>query len=254
LIDRNLAGWPRMCCWPSRSSRWRARSGGTRLTARPSGAEARRPRRRRRADPGRDRANGHDLGFRLSPMTSGPGGRWHCCAPTRPGRGRASRTGGAVGRGARPAARRVPRRRGGIRVRVRRDEAWVVSLAIDFCAGYTDGDPLRLEPGGRRVVHERLGPAQGSRGLPKLLACLPGALDAWVRFRRPSARDSPEWAANETRGSIGDWHRRWSRPPSTRLWADRPKQFCSRRRRRALTSRMSSRWAHSSRAGTRAAS
>lgn len=84
------------------------------------------------------------------------------------------------------------------------DEAWVASLAIDFCAGYTDGDPLRWSP----VVVEIFMTDWVPRKVlttPELLACLPAALDAWVRFagRR---RGIPEWATNETRGSIGDWH------------------------------------------------
>ncbi len=83
------------------------------------------------------------------------------------------------------------------------DEAWVVSLAIDFCAGYTDGDPLRWSP----VVVELFMSDWVPRKVlatPELLACLPGALDAWVRFAA-RRRGIPEWAANETRGSIGDW-------------------------------------------------
>ncbi len=83
------------------------------------------------------------------------------------------------------------------------DEAWVVSLAIDFCAGYTGGDPLRWSP----VVVELFMSDWVPRKVlatPELLACLPGALDAWVRFAA-RRRGIPEWAVNETRGSIGDW-------------------------------------------------
>lgn len=36
LIDRNLGGWPRTSCWPSRSSRSRARWPATRRAMRPS--------------------------------------------------------------------------------------------------------------------------------------------------------------------------------------------------------------------------
>lgn len=83
------------------------------------------------------------------------------------------------------------------------DEAWVASLAIDFCAGYTDGDPLRWSP----VVVELFMSDWVPRKVlatPELLACLPGALDAWVRFAA-RRRGIPEWAATETRTSIGKW-------------------------------------------------
>jgi hypothetical protein len=85
------------------------------------------------------------------------------------------------------------------------DEAWVASLAIDFCVGYTGGDPLRWSP----VVVELFMTDWVPRKVlatPELLACLPGALDAWVRFAA-RRRGTPEWAANETRGSIGKWAR-----------------------------------------------
>ena len=83
------------------------------------------------------------------------------------------------------------------------DEAWVASLAIDFCVGYTDGDPLRWSP----VVVELFMSDWVPRKVlatPELLASLPGALDAWVRFAARQ-RCVPKWAANETRGSIGKW-------------------------------------------------
>ena len=83
------------------------------------------------------------------------------------------------------------------------DAAWVVSVAIDFCAGYTGGDPLRWSP----VVVELFMSDWVPRKVlatPELLACLPRALDAWVRFAA-RRRGIPEWAASETRGSIGDW-------------------------------------------------
>ena len=83
------------------------------------------------------------------------------------------------------------------------DEAWVASLAIDFCAGYTDGDPLRWSP----VVVELFMTDWIPRKVlatPELLDRLPAALDAWVRFAA-RRRGIPDWAANETRGSIGKW-------------------------------------------------
>ncbi len=83
------------------------------------------------------------------------------------------------------------------------DEAWVASLAIDFCAGYTDGDPLRWSP----VVVELFMTDWIPRKVlatPELLDRLPAALDAWVRFAA-RRRGIPDWAANATRGSIGKW-------------------------------------------------
>jgi hypothetical protein len=83
------------------------------------------------------------------------------------------------------------------------EEAWVASLAIDFCAGYTDGDPLRWSP----VVVELFMSDWIPRKVlatPALLDRLPGALDAWVRFAA-RRRGIPDWAVNETRASIGKW-------------------------------------------------
>jgi hypothetical protein len=83
------------------------------------------------------------------------------------------------------------------------DDAWVASLAIDFCVGYTDGDPLRWSP----VLVELFMTDWVPRKVlttPELLDRLPVALDAWVRFagRR---RGIPKWAIDQTRGSIGGW-------------------------------------------------
>lgn len=83
------------------------------------------------------------------------------------------------------------------------DEAWAASLAIDFGAGYTDGDPLRWSP----VVVELFMTDWIPRKVlatPELLDRLPVALDAWVRFAA-RRRGIPEWAAKQTRGSIGNW-------------------------------------------------
>ena len=216
-------------------------------------AGAHRARRRRRADPGGDRADGHDLGSARRPMTSGPGGRWRSCAPTR--------RPGAV-EPPEPTELSVEERDRlrdeflsspeGREFAPDGDEAWVASLAIDFCAGYTGGDPLRWSP----VVVELFMSDWVPRKVlatPELLDRLPVALDAWVRFAA-RRRGIPEWAATRPERRSANGRRRWSRPHSTRLSAGPPSSSCWRRRRPALTSRTSRRWAPSSRAGMRAAS
>lgn len=83
------------------------------------------------------------------------------------------------------------------------DEAYTASLAIDFCAGYVDGRPLRWSP----VVVElfmadwipRKVMADG-----ELLARVPAALDAWVRFAG-RMRGTPDWAIERTRAAIPRW-------------------------------------------------
>lgn len=72
------------------------------------------------------------------------------------------------------------------------DEAYIVSLAIDFCAGYVDERPLRWSP----VVVELF----MVNWLPhKVIAdretfdVVPAALDAWVRFAGRQ-RGIPDWA------------------------------------------------------------
>ena len=83
------------------------------------------------------------------------------------------------------------------------DEAWAVSLAIDFCADYVDGRPLRWSP----VVVELF----MANWIPRkvladqgLFERLPSALDAWVRFAGRKA-GTPEWAVEETRKAIPRW-------------------------------------------------
>ncbi len=83
------------------------------------------------------------------------------------------------------------------------DEAFAVSLAIDFCADYVDGRPLRWSPVTverfmadwlpRKVVAER-----------SQFEAVPAALASWVRFagRR---RGIPEWAIAETIDAIVRW-------------------------------------------------
>lgn len=83
------------------------------------------------------------------------------------------------------------------------DEAWAASLAIDFCADYVDGRPLRWSP----VVVELF----MANWIPKkvladqgLFERLPAALDAWVRFAGRKA-GTPDWAIEATRGAIPRW-------------------------------------------------
>ena len=83
------------------------------------------------------------------------------------------------------------------------DEAFAASLAIDFCADYVDGRPLRWSP----VVVELF----MARWVPRkvladedLFAALPSALDAWVRFAGRE-RGIPEWAIEATREAIPRW-------------------------------------------------
>ena len=85
------------------------------------------------------------------------------------------------------------------------DEAYTASLAIEFCADYVDGRPLRWSP----VVVElfmadwipRKVMADG-----ELLERVPGALDAWVRFAGRT-RGTPDWAIERTRAAIQRWRR-----------------------------------------------
>jgi hypothetical protein len=83
------------------------------------------------------------------------------------------------------------------------DEAFVVSLAIDFCADYVDGRPLRWSP----VVVELFMAGWVPR---KVLAdaavfeVVPSALDAWVRFAGRK-QGIPAWAIAATQAAIPEW-------------------------------------------------
>jgi hypothetical protein len=83
------------------------------------------------------------------------------------------------------------------------DEAFAVSLAIDFCADYVDGRPLRWSP----VVVELFMAGWLPR---KVLAdaavfeVVPSALDAWVRFAG-AKQGIPEWAIAATQEAIPRW-------------------------------------------------
>jgi hypothetical protein len=83
------------------------------------------------------------------------------------------------------------------------DEAYTASLAINFCADYVDGRPLRWSP----VVVELF----MANWIPRkvladddLFERLPEALDAWVRFAGRKS-GTPEWAIEATRKAIPRW-------------------------------------------------
>lgn len=83
------------------------------------------------------------------------------------------------------------------------DEAYSASLAIDFCADYVDGRPLRWSP----VVVELFMADWVPRKVladQDLFERLPSALDAWVRFAGRKA-GTPEWAIEQTRNAIPRW-------------------------------------------------
>jgi hypothetical protein len=83
------------------------------------------------------------------------------------------------------------------------DEAFAVSLAIDFCADYVDGRPLRWSP----VVVELFMADWVPRKVvaePDLFEKLPGALDAWVRFAGRKL-GTPQWAIAATQEAIPRW-------------------------------------------------
>lgn len=83
------------------------------------------------------------------------------------------------------------------------DEAFAVSLAIDFCVDYVDGRPLRWSP----VVVELFMAGWVPRKVladAGLFEALPGALDAWVRFAGRK-QETPEWAIALTQEAIPLW-------------------------------------------------
>lgn len=83
------------------------------------------------------------------------------------------------------------------------DEAFVASLAIDFCADYLDGRPLRWSPVVVEVFMTDWIPRKVMADRPTF-DVVPAALAAWVRYagRR---RQIPGWAIAETRDAIDTW-------------------------------------------------
>ncbi len=83
------------------------------------------------------------------------------------------------------------------------DEAYTASLAINFCADYVDGRPLRWS----LVVVELFMADWIPRKVladDDLFERLPAALDAWVRFAGRKS-GTPEWAIEATRKAIPRW-------------------------------------------------
>jgi hypothetical protein len=83
------------------------------------------------------------------------------------------------------------------------DGAFAVSLAIDFCAGYVDGRPLRWSPSVVELFMSDWVPRKVVAD-DGLFAALPAALDAWIRFAGRK-RDMPGWAIEATREEIPRW-------------------------------------------------
>ena len=83
-------------------------------------------------------------------------------------------------------------------------QTYAVSLAIDFCADYVDGRPLRWSP---LVVELFMADWVPRKVLAdeELLECLPTALDAWVRFAGRLSK-LPGWAIEATQNEIPIWH------------------------------------------------
>jgi hypothetical protein len=83
------------------------------------------------------------------------------------------------------------------------DEAFVVSLAIDFCADYVDGRPLRWSP---VVVELFMADWMPSKVLADagVFEVLPSVLDAWVRFAGRK-QGIPGWAVAATQEAIPRW-------------------------------------------------
>jgi hypothetical protein len=105
------------------------------------------------------------------------------------------------------------------------DEAYTASLAIDFCADYVDGRPLRWSP----VVVELF----MADWIPRkvfadcdLLTRVPSALDAWVRFAGRKA-GTPPWAIDATREAIARWRDEMIQRSSDPAAGGPAKQFLS---------------------------
>jgi hypothetical protein len=103
------------------------------------------------------------------------------------------------------------------------EEAYVVSLAIDFGSDYVDGRPLRWSPTVVELFMADWIPRK-VLGDAELFAALPTALDAWVQFAGRKS-NVPEWAIAATRDAIPDWHETMVRRSEDPAAAGPAKQF-----------------------------
>jgi hypothetical protein len=102
-------------------------------------------------------------------------------------------------------------------------EAFAASLAIDFCADYVDGRPLRWSP----VVVELFMADWIPRKVladEDLFAALPAALDAWVRFAGRK-RGIPDGAIKATCEAIPRWRDEMTAAGGDSASGDPAKQF-----------------------------
>ncbi len=84
------------------------------------------------------------------------------------------------------------------------DDAYIASLAIDLCADYVDGRPLRWSPVLVELFMVGWIPRK-ALAAPELFQTMPAALEAWVRFaERKTAK--PTWAIEATHNAIHRWH------------------------------------------------
>lgn len=103
------------------------------------------------------------------------------------------------------------------------DAAWAVKLAINFCSDYLDGRPLRFSP----VVVELFMADWIPRKVltsDELLAVLPVALEAWVRFAARK-RALPDWARDLTLAAISEWQGEMLARAADPAAGGPPKQF-----------------------------
>jgi hypothetical protein len=109
------------------------------------------------------------------------------------------------------------------------EEAYAVSLAIDFCADYIDGRPLRWSPVVVELFMAGWIPSK-ILGDPDLFERLPSALDAWVRFAGRRSK-TPDWAVAATREAIPRWREEMIHRGNDPAAGGSAKQFLSAARR-----------------------
>ncbi len=112
------------------------------------------------------------------------------------------------------------------------EEAYAVSLAIDFCVDYVDGRPLRWSPTVVELFMADWIPRKVI-GDDELFASVPAALDAWVRF---AGRKSglPESAIAATQQAIPTWRQEMVEHSEDPDAAGPAKQFLSAARKAGI--------------------